>query len=138
MTTLSKLVTDPELRRFVTFLAVGVLNTAFGYAVFAVLVAVGLGAQLALVLSFAMGVIWNYLTHAKLVFATEGLGRLPAYVAVYVALYLLNAGALAGLMAMGLPPLIAQALFLPVAAVLAYIGIGRVLTGRFPWDRVSG
>lgn len=138
MTGLSRLVADPELRRFVVFLAVGVLNTVFGYAVFAGLVALGTPPQLALVLSFAMGVIWNYATHAKLVFATEGLARLPAYVAVYLALYGLNAGSLAALMAMGLPPLIAQALFLPVAAVLAYIGIGRVLTGRYPWDRVKG
>lgn len=124
----------PEVQRILRFLAVGFLNTVFGYVVFAALFAAGVGAQIALICSFVIGILWNYQTHARLVFASSGSRRLPAYIAVYVALYGLNAVVLAGLIWLGLSAWLAQALFLPVSAILAYLGIGRVLTGRFPWE----
>ena len=123
-----------ELIRLLRFLLVGVLNTAVGYALFAGLIWLGAGPQLALPISFGLGVLWNYATHARLVFTDARRDRLLAYIATYVGLYALNALLLWVLMALGLSALVAQALCLPVSAALAFLAIGRVLTGRWPWS----
>ena len=65
-------------RRFLKFILVGLLNTAFGYAVYAVLLFAGLDPQPALATSFGIGVIWNYFTTARLVFDQGGFSRFPA------------------------------------------------------------
>ncbi len=119
----------PGHLRFLRFLAVGGLNTAFGYAVYAVLVLFGLSPQAALALAFCVGVIWNFFTHARLVFGARGFRRLPAYVAVYVAIYAVNSVLLARVMALGLHPLVAQAGLALVMALLSYALIKAVLTG---------
>lgn len=120
---------DPTFHRF---LAAGVANTAFGYAVYAAGVLAGLPAQAALALQFLLGVIWNYRLHARLVFAVQGWGRLPAYIGAYLAIWLLNAAALRGLTAAGMGPLLAQALILPGAVLLSWGLIGRIMRGARP------
>ena len=114
--------------RFLRFLLVGGLNTAFGYAVYAVLVLAGLSPQPALALAFCVGVIWNFFTHARLVFGARGVRRLPAYVAVYVGIYAANAFLLGRVIALGIHPLVAQAGLALVMAVLSYGLIKAVLT----------
>jgi len=118
----------PETRAaFLRFLAVGVMNTAFGYGVYAAGVLAGLPAQAALALQFLLGALWNYRLHARLVFAVRGWGRLPAYVAAYLLIWALNALALRALLATGLGPLAAQALVLPATVLLSWGLIGRVM-----------
>lgn len=118
----------PEVRTaFLRFLAVGVLNTAFGYGVYAAGVLAGLPAQAALALQFLLGALWNYRLHARLVFAVRGWGRLPAYVGAYLLIWALNALALRGLLAAGTGPLAAQALVLPATVLLSWGLIGRVM-----------
>lgn len=127
------LLSDPKWA-FLRFLVVGVLNTAFGYLLYVLVLAVGLAPQLALAIAYCGGVAWNYFTHARLVFGTSGVSRLPAYVLAYLALYGVNALGLQVLLGAGLSPFIAQGILVLPAAILAYIAIGRVLTGRFPWS----
>ncbi len=122
---------------FLKFLAVGVLNTGFGYLAYSALVLAGLAPQPALALAFALGIGWNYMTHARLVFAARGISRLPPYVAVYLVLYALNAGGLAGLLHLGIGPLAAQAVLVLPAAGIAFVLVGKVLTGRFPWTHAD-
>lgn len=120
--------------RFLRFLAVGVLNTAFGYALYALLIWLGLAPQPALALSFAIGVLWNYLTHARLVFDRSGYRQLLPYSGAYGVVYAINATALQMALAAGLAPLVAQALLVLPMAALAFILISRVLTGRLPFS----
>lgn len=120
-----------ELRRFGRFLVVGVLNTAVGFALYALfLLATPLGPQPSLALSFALGVAWNYVATARFVFGTRGFGRMPFYVLAYLAVYALNAQALQIATAAGWPPLLAQAALVPFAAVLTYIAVSFALTYR--------
>ena len=91
---IGKLRNSPDMWRFIKFLAVGLLNTAFGYAVYVVCILAGFAPQTALAIAFAIGVVWNYLTHARIVFKTGGYRRLPAYVVVYAILYGINRWAL--------------------------------------------
>ncbi len=123
---------------FLKFLVVGVVNTGFGYLLFALLLTAGLSPGPALALSYVGGVIWNYMTHARLVFGSRGLRRLPAYVLAYLVLYGINALGLQALLSTGLSPFVAQGILVLPAAMLAYVLVGRVLTGRFPWSPKAG
>lgn len=118
--------------RFALFLLAGVVNTAVGYGIYALLVLTGMPAQPALLTGYGLGVLWNYFTHARFVFRQGGLARLPAYIAVYLLVLGLNSAGLEGLLRMGLPPLVAQALLVVPAALLSFVLVARVLTGAFP------
>lgn len=128
----------PDLWRFFKFLCVGVLNTAFGFAAYAVLLWIGLPPQPALALSYIMGVIWNYGTHARIVFHAQGYRRLPIYALAYSALYGLNALALAAMLKTGLAALWAQAVLVLPMAMLAFLLVSLVLTGRLPFTGGKG
>lgn len=128
----SRLAGGSDSKRFVRFVLVGLLNTAVGYLLFAVFVLVGIPPQPALAGAFVLGVIWNYWAHARLVFGRGGLSHLPAYGLAYLGIWGLNATALAAAQNMGITALLAQAILAPVAAVLSFFLIARVLTGKFP------
>lgn len=113
-------------RTFGRFILVGLLNTAFGYAVYALLLWVGLPPQPALVISFAIGVAWNYFTTARLVFRATGFGKLPAYLAAYLTVYAANALALQFALSRGADPFVAQAILTPAAAILSFVLLSRV------------
>ncbi len=128
----------PELWRFVKFLVVGVANTAFGFAVYAVLLRLfGLPWQWALALSYVLGVLWNFGTHGRIVFGTQGFRRLPAYVLAYVALFFLNKWVLRAAIGAGLSELWAQALLVFPMAMVAFVFVSLALTGRLPFARGS-
>lgn len=112
------------------FLMVGIANTGFGYAVYALAVLAGLPPQLALALQFVLGVLWNYRLHARLVFLVTGWGRLPVYIGAYVLIWAVNALALRLLLGQGLGPLVAQLAILPFVTVLSWLLIGRVMGFR--------
>jgi putative flippase GtrA len=117
-------------RTFLRFLAAGLVNTLFGYAVYALLVLGGVPPQPALVVAFAVGVVWNYVTSARFVFHVRGYRRLPAYAGLYLLLYLLNAGALRLALSEGVPPLLAQAVLTPPMAILSFALLSLAMTGR--------
>jgi putative flippase GtrA len=104
-------------RQFIRFLAVGGLNTLFGYGVFSLLVLAGLAPGVALLLATLLGVLFNYFTTGRIVFASQGWGRLPGFACVYGLTFLANLWSLKGLIAAGLSPLLAQAILLPVIVV---------------------
>jgi putative flippase GtrA len=111
------------------------MNTAFGYLAYALFVYLGMAPQPALAVAFAAGIIWNYFTHARLVFNNKGLSKLPAYVAAYLLIWGFNSGGLALLLGAGLGAYVAQALLAPAAAVFSFVLISKVLTGRFPFQK---
>ena len=123
---------DSDKMRFVRFVLIGLVNTLVGYLIFVVFVVVGIPAQPALAAAFVLGVLWNYWTHARFVFGQGEVSRLPVYGLAYFGIWAFNALALAGAQRAGLHPLMAQAALAPVAAVLSFFLIARVLTGRFP------
>lgn len=110
----------PGQRQFVRFLFVGILNTAFGYSAFVLLVLVKLGPGVALFLATVLGVLFNYVTTGRLVFASRGFGRLPYFTAVYGLTFVLNLWSLRFLLSRGISPILAQAILLPVMVVLNF------------------
>jgi putative flippase GtrA len=115
------------LERAIRFVIVGAVNTGFGYVVFAALVLLGLGTQIALAISFIAGILWNFRTHGSFVFGTQGYTRLPIYAAVYLVLYLLNSILLANAITAGTNPLVAQAAIAVLVAVISFVSLSWVL-----------
>ncbi|MFG1466446.1 GtrA family protein [Xanthobacter sp. DSM 24535] len=109
-----------EVRRFARFLAVGLLNTAFGYMVFAAGVLFGLGPELALLVATVTGVAFNFATTGRFVFANRDIRRLPRFALAYAAIYALNALALRGLIDAGVAPLYAQLVLLPIVVIVTF------------------
>lgn len=70
--------------RFLRFLLVGGLNTAFGYGVFALSLFLGAHYAVAATLSTVLGVLFNFFTTGNLVFGRNDPSRLHRFVAVYV------------------------------------------------------
>jgi putative flippase GtrA len=106
---------------------VGLLNTGFGYTIFAVLVLAGIWPGAALAGTTAAAVVFNFQTSRRLVFRSNG----PAlrFIAVYIVVLAVNWAALRLLQWCGLPDLEAQALLtLPVAAV-SFVGQQRFVFG---------
>ncbi|WP_172971513.1 GtrA family protein [Palleronia sp. THAF1] len=112
--------------RFVRFLATGLVNTGFGYAVFVVGLLVGLQPATALAMQFALGIPFNFLVHGRYVFGPKGTARLPAYALAYLALYGVNLWLL-GLLIPTLAASAAQALLLLPMAGLSFIVLSRVM-----------
>ena len=109
------------------FLATGLLNTAFGYGVYAGLVLAGVPYIPALVAATVLGVLFNYFSFGKLTFrvATDAAG-LPRFLAAYGMALAFNAALLwAAHNALGLHPLVAQLACLPPTVAVTYLLLDR-------------
>ncbi|MDE2596948.1 MAG: GtrA family protein [Sphingomonadales bacterium] len=113
-----------ELLRFGLFLAAGAVNTLFGFAVFAALIALGTGNDLAVVLSTVAGVLFNFQTYGK-VFSAQGFSRLPHFVGTYAAILAANILTLRALTAAGCNAYLGQALVVTVIAPLSFLVMRR-------------
>lgn len=108
--------------QFLRFLVVGAVNTLFGYAVFAGLILAGVPPMPALVATYIVGVLFNFFTTRRFVFAAPGHGAaLARFVVAYVVIYFFNLALYTVFDHAGLSPLVAQALCVPVVAVFSFL-----------------
>lgn len=120
--------------QFARFLATGLLNTAFGYGVFAALIWLGAPAAAAVALATVLGVLFNYQTSRRFVFREHPRGRLVRFAAAYLFLYGVNVLALELLMRQGLSAYAGNALLIVPMALLAFV-VQRYLVFALPKDR---
>jgi putative flippase GtrA len=116
--------------QFLRFLAVGGLNTLFGYGLFSLLVLATVTPGVALFAVTVAGILFNYFTTGQLVFLARGLRRLPHFAAFYLLTFFFNLWSLRLLQSHGVSPLLAQALLLPVLVILTFAG-NKFLIFRF-------
>ncbi|MBO4263564.1 MAG: GtrA family protein [Bacteroidales bacterium] len=83
--------------KFLRFLLVGCLNTAFGLGVYYLLIWLGLSYVWATLIAYILGVLFNFLTTGTLVFENRDNRLLLRFVCCYVATYCLNIAANRGL-----------------------------------------
>lgn len=114
-----------ERARFVRFLFAGLLNTAFGYAIFAAGLRAGATPALALLVATVSGVFFNFFTTGRLVFGSSAVRRLPRFVLSYCVIYLINLALLTLLTRAGVSALAAQALSLPIVVVCSFLILRR-------------
>lgn len=108
-------------RQFLRFLVVGLINTAFGYGVFALLIWLGLFYPLAIGFATLAGIAFNFQTIGRVVFNGAPWSLLCRFVAVYCIVYCVNVGGVAILLSTGLSIYLASAAILPALAVLAFV-----------------
>jgi putative flippase GtrA len=77
-------------RQFLTFLAVGAVNTLFGYSLFVIFLLLGCHYTLAVFLSTCLGILFNFKTIGSIVFKNNDKRLLVNFLMVYGFLYALN------------------------------------------------
>ena len=122
---LLRLVRNHGFWQFVRFLAVGSLNFAFYYTLFASLHLLGVRPTQAVVIATVIAVLFNFGTTGRIVFGNRRARLLPRFVSVYVIQTLLNITSLQLLISAGVPVLIAEALVIGVLAVLTFFALKR-------------
>lgn len=115
--------------RFLKFLAVGALNTVFGYAVFAICIWLGLHFTIAAAISTVLGTLFNFKTTGRLVFGSRQSSRLGRFIGVYLVIYCTNIAGVWSLMTIGATAYWAGMLMIAPLALLSY-----TFNSRFVFD----
>lgn len=109
------------LRRFVSYVLVGVLNTVFAYLVFCLLLYLGLHYSLASLGALVLGILFSFQTTGRLVFGSTDQRLILRYVLGWALVYGLTVACLAGFDAAGFNLYLGNALLIPVTTVLSYL-----------------
>ena len=115
--------------RFCRFLAVGVLNSLFGYGCYAVFLYVGLHYSVALLLATVIGVLFNFKTTGALVFKSHNNRLIFRFFITYGVVYIVNVLLIDVLDIFGINVYYSGAILILPMAVLAYI-----LNARFVFN----
>ena len=109
--------------RIIRFLSVGLLNTIFGYTVYALLIYVRVPYLIALLISTVAGVIFNYFSFGRLVFhGHRGRHVFIRFIITYVITYIANATILYVLNKQFLfNPYVGQIVCIPMSVLLSWL-----------------
>ena len=110
---------------FLRFLAVGGLNTAFGYISYALFVLAGAPLWLAVVGSTILALLFNFVSYGGIVFGGASPHLLPRFLIFYSGIGALNFVLLRSITGFGVGPLWAQAILLPLLAIVGFVGMRR-------------
>lgn len=128
---LRSLVSKIKKIRLIRFLFVGIINTIFGYSIFAILIILRLDYQYALLLATMCGVMFSFKTIGTLVFKTKNNKLIFRFIGVYCVIYILNIELIKIINSFGINILISQAmLVLPLAAISYVLNKKFVFNGN--------
>ncbi len=105
---------------YIRFIAVGVLNTIFGYGLFAGFILLKLDYKLATLLSTILGVLFNYKTTGQIVFRNDK-SSLLRFILVYVMVYFVSISFVKVGLLMGVSALIGGAVAVFPSALTSYL-----------------
>ena len=103
------------------FMVVGIVNTAFGYTTFVMLIWLGVPAPASLLLATIAGVLFNFVTTGQFFFNSVGWRPLGRFIAAYGTIYLTNLAILDALRIGGMGAVAAQGVALPVVVPLSFV-----------------
>ena len=118
-----------EGRQFGRYIAVGLLNTTFGYGSYALLIFIGLHYAWASLIATVWGVLFNFFTTGRIVFRNSDNNRLFKFFLVYGVVYILNLAGLAFLDSLRVDLYLAGLVMVPPAAIIAYMLNRRFVFG---------
>jgi len=81
-------------KKFILFILVGILNTLFGYLIFALLFWLDVHYSLAALASTIVGVIFNFNTYGLIVFKNNSYSNFIKFILVYAINYFVGVGVL--------------------------------------------
>lgn len=79
-------------QQVIRFIAVGVVNTLFGYGIYALLIFFGLNYMVAVLFATVAGVLFNFKTIGRYVFESHDSSLLLKFIMVYTVIYGINIG----------------------------------------------
>ena len=119
--------------QLIKFLFVGVINTIFGYSLFALLIFIGLHYTIAVFIGTIIGIAFNFKTTGKYVFNNTDNTLFFYFIGVYVFIYFFNIISLWLLQKIGVTNMyVAGAILILPAAVISF-----VLNRTFVFKNVS-
>lgn len=80
--------------KLIRYLLVGMMNTLFGYSLFAFFIYLNVHYSMAVLLSTVLGVLFNFKSIGRLVFKNKNNALIYKFIGVYILTYLLNVAAL--------------------------------------------
>ena len=113
-------------RKFMKFLFVGALNTAFGYSVYAVFITLHASHNIALTIQYILGVLWNFKTTGVIVFKNHDNSRIIRFFLSYIVTYSINLVCLNILVYFGVGKYLSQAIMVLPMAILSAMSIRTV------------
>jgi putative flippase GtrA len=113
---------NPKAIHFIRFVLVGVLNTTFSYLIYAGLLFVGFGYQLANLLALLVGILFSFKTQGHLVFNNPDNRLLGRFIVSWALIYLCTITLIGRIMTLGFDAYSAGALSLPLSVALSYFG----------------
>jgi putative flippase GtrA len=114
-------------RQPILFILVGMLNTAVGYGLFAILFLLTQSHRIALVIATILSVLFNFFSTGRIVFGNRSGSALVPFILGYAVTLGVNFVLLELLVHAGVNPLVAQAVCLPVVVVLGYLINSRIV-----------
>jgi len=118
-----------EWRQLWRYYQAGVVNTIFGFGLFALFVRVGANIYVAQIVSHVLGVMFNYLTYSRYAFGDHVGGRVR-FVLSYIGNYLISLGLLAGLARMISSPYGAGLATTVVVSLLNFFVLKKLVFSR--------
>jgi putative flippase GtrA len=112
-----------RLRQLERFIFAGLLNTAFGFLIYAGLVWMGFPVWATVALSMLGALVFNYLTYGGIVFKGLSWRNFPRFMLFYVCLAGLNTAALHVMVLWSFGPFVSQAVLVVPLAVISYLGL---------------
>jgi putative flippase GtrA len=119
-----------DVRLFVRFIAVGMLNTLFGYACFAMFLRMGLHEAFALLGATILGIAFNFKSTGSLVFNSHDNRLIVRFVLAYGICYGVNLLLLNLIALTGWPAYVGGALSMPPVALLSFFLMKRFVFRR--------
>jgi putative flippase GtrA len=116
-------------QQIIRYYQAGIVNLAFGYGLFAALVALGTSVYPAQALSHVLGMAFNYVTYSRHVFREAGPAKLR-FVASYAVNYLLSLATLAGLKQVMTNDYAAGLLAAVIVSVINYVALKYLVFNR--------
>ena len=107
--------------RFIKFLLVGILNTIFGYSIFAFFIFLKFHYTVATLFATVLGIVFNFKTIGNLVFKNNEKALIFRFTGVYIVIYLINITLLRVLKFFALNIYIAGAVLLLPLALLSFV-----------------
>jgi putative flippase GtrA len=107
--------------RLVRFLLVGLVNTAFSYGVYALMLYFGLNYAAASLIALVLGILFSFRTQGTFVFYNSDKSRFGRFVLAWSAVYICNVAFIRTMLALGLGAYVAGALALPITTLLSYV-----------------
>ena len=106
--------------RFVRFLLVGTVNTFFSYAVYAVMLYLGLSYVYANFIALIAGIFFSFVTQGTFVFGSRERRLFWRFVLCWAVIYVANIFLIKTLLGMGMNAYVAGAVALPPIVLLSY------------------